>query len=166
MATDPESEFRPQTKSSTESLAGFGFLLLLAAGLIWAYLPANELPQPRADSSRTYIVETRPNTPGAAQDPKSTEAVEQSDRPDRPADVPLVRLFNPSDEAGYLRGSVTNDTGRPIERLRLRITTSKWADRTFDVKVKVDHNATALFSFSVGEAGLRVESFRVVGPNG
>jgi hypothetical protein len=171
MATNPESLFRPHTHNPSETLTTCGILLLLAGGLIWAYLTSKEPTTTRLEPSRAELVESRPNpaksnSPAAQKDLTTTESVEQQDRSERPEGVPHVRLSNTSDAEGFLRGTVHNDTGRPIERLRLRITTAKWADRTFDVKVKVENNATAPFSFFVGEPDLRVESFRTLAPNG
>jgi hypothetical protein len=170
MATDSES-FRPPTQSSTETLTTCGVLLLIVGGLAWAYLNVKEPTLTRQDPTRTELVETqqspsKSNAPPARQELTPAGMVEQQNVADRPEGVPHVRLSDTSDAAGFLHGTVHNDTGRPIERLRLRVTTARWSDRGFDVKVKVEHNATAPFSFFIGESNTRVESFRVIGPNG
>lgn len=166
MATVPDSEFRPRAQSSSyESLIVCGVLLLLAAGLVWSYLGATAPSSAaRADAGRAELVETRPTN--AKKDANTAGTLGQQDEKDRQPDVPVVRLSSTSDADGHLHGTVYNDTGKTISRLRLRVTTAKWADRAFDVRVRVENNATASFSFLIGEPGLRVTSFQVLGQGG
>jgi hypothetical protein len=65
-----------------------------------------------------------------------------------------------SDELGYIRGTVSNDTPETIDKLKLSIKTARW-ERVYEVRVRAKCKATASFSVDIGEPGLEVENFRV-----
>jgi len=75
--------------------------------------------------------------------------------------IPEVRLVMKSDRSGNLHGTVHNETGKTIEKLKLVIKTAVW-ERVYDVKVLVENNTTATFSVFIGDGLLEVESFKVV----
>jgi tetratricopeptide (TPR) repeat protein len=75
---------------------------------------------------------------------------------------PDVRLVMRSDGYGYVSGTVHNDTGKKIEKLKLSIKTARW-DRIFEVSIIVQNNATARLSVFVADGQLDVESFEVLG---
>lgn len=79
----------------------------------------------------------------------------------RPVDVPDVRMQMKSTASGYLHGTVHNDTGKRIEKLKLSVRTERWT-RIHDVKVSVEPNTTKDFIVSIGEASLDVKSFSVL----
>jgi hypothetical protein len=71
-----------------------------------------------------------------------------------------VRLFMKSDGSRFLRGTVHNETGKTVERLKLSIRTARW-ERVYEVRVWVPNNATHSFRVYVGEA-VDVESFKLL----
>jgi tetratricopeptide (TPR) repeat protein len=75
--------------------------------------------------------------------------------------IPEVSLFLKSSEYGKIHGTVHNETGQTIEKLKLSIKTAKW-ERVYDAKVLVENNATATFSVFVGDKLLEVESFKLL----
>jgi hypothetical protein len=78
-----------------------------------------------------------------------------------PSPPPDVRMYMKSDNFGYLRGTVHNETGKTIEKLKLSIKTDRW-QRIYEVKVRVENNASASFSVFVGEEQLEAQSFSVL----
>ena len=81
--------------------------------------------------------------------------INEADRP-----LPDIRMFLKSDGSRFLFGTVHNETGKNVEKLRLSIKTANW-ERVYDVNVSVENNATASFSVFVGEA-VDVETFKAL----
>jgi tetratricopeptide (TPR) repeat protein len=79
---------------------------------------------------------------------------------DRLAGIPDVRLFMKSNGSRFIRGTVHNETGWTVERLKLSIRTARW-ERVYEIRINVPNNTTRSFSVYVGEA-VDVESFRVL----
>jgi hypothetical protein len=77
---------------------------------------------------------------------------------------PEVALASRSGDDGLLHGHVHNQTGLPMDRLRLSIKTAGW-ERVFDVSFpQVPNNTTGTFAIRIGEPGVDVVSFRVFPP--
>ncbi len=79
--------------------------------------------------------------------------------------IPEVWMQLKSGDTGRLAGTVHNDTGKVVEKIRLSIKTSRW-DRVYDVKVSVENNTTATFSVFVGDDSLAVDSFAALKVDG
>ena len=75
--------------------------------------------------------------------------------------LPEVTLFMRSDDFGYVRGTVHNETGKAIQKINLSIKTARW-ERDYEIPVSVPSNATAPFSVLVGDALLDVIYFNVL----
>jgi hypothetical protein len=72
-----------------------------------------------------------------------------------------IRLLRPkTDKLSNLRGTIINNTSRPIEGLKLAIKTTKW-ERTFDLDIQVKIDDSKPFSINLGEI-IDIESCQVV----
>ena len=68
---------------------------------------------------------------------------------------PDVRLDTRSSYIGFLHGSVHNETGKPLQSLKLSIQTARW-EKIYEVKLWVDNNTTRAFSVQVGDKDIGV----------
>ncbi len=137
-------------------LTGVAVLFFLAAGLDVV--------------SKVYFETIPPSAPPPAPETGTTSADQETngffDRMmqaagGRPRDVPDVRMQMKSTESGYLDGTVHNDTGKRIEKLKLSIQTERWT-RIHEVKVSAEPNTTKDFMVYIGDGLLDVKSFSVL----
>ncbi len=103
-------------------------------------------------SSRGFTRKAAGDRSGAAKDFRTARTLNG---------IPEVTLSQTSDGAGCFRGTVHNDTGKAIARLKLTIKTAMW-ERNYEANVSVENNATATFSVFVGDSGLELDTFKVV----
>jgi hypothetical protein len=79
----------------------------------------------------------------------------------RPMDEPDVRMQMRSTALGNLHGTVHNDTGIRLEKLRLSIETERWK-RIHEVKLSVEPNTTREFVVYIGDAWLEVKRYYIL----
>src|SRR5437868_4722673 len=69
MASAPESVSRAAAQSRADTAAACAVLLLLGAGLVWAYLPTKASTQSRPGAGHTALPGAGPTSTGRAQHP-------------------------------------------------------------------------------------------------